>query len=376
MKRLLAALLLAACSSPPASVVLEGQAFYADGTVVAHQPIEFTLLASGDGLFPDGTQGCTVSDPHSQGKQVVNAMTSADGAFNVTAPMTGFVRATDATCFMPAEAAQDIARIDVLAATAANAISCGPYCKIHNEDTCDPDCTSRGQRFVSSSTLFGPQTHALIGVVFSELGPPLVSTPEGPPLPDLQIDGKEAAETLVVENKTFTVDDCELADQCIAAPGDRTLLRFDGVIQNVGVGDLAIGNSDDSPLFTFSACHQHYQLRDIILFELLDLHGDPVIGDTGAVIGRKQGYCIEGIEQVAGTLPNIYSCDSQGLAPGWADVYSAQLDCQWLDITGVPAGLYQLRITANPTHLFTEVDYSNNAVTIPVKLPLPDSSHQ
>jgi hypothetical protein len=137
-----------------------------------------------------------------------------------------------------------------------------------------------------------------------------------------------------------------------------------------------IGNSEDNPLFTFSACHQHYQLKDIISFELLDLHGNAVIGDTGAVVGRKQGYCIEGIKQVAGTLPNIYSCDSQGLVAGWEDIYSSALDCQWLDITGVAPGNYTLRLTANPTRLFTESDYSNNSASFLVTLPLPDLTHQ
>jgi hypothetical protein len=376
MKRLLAASLLAACSSPPpGAVVLQGQALYADGSVAASQAIEFTLLASGQGLFPDGTQGCEPSDPNSQGKQILTAVTAADGSFSVSAPITGFVRATDATCFMPPQAAFAISSIEVQAAIEANAETCGPYCKIHNEDTCDPDCAGRGQKFVSTSTLVGLQTHAHIGVVFSELGPPLTDGSDGQPQADLQIDGIAAQNSLSLDQQTFTADDCVFADQCIAAPGDRKLLRFDGVIQNLGTGDLVIGNSDDNPLFTFSACHQHYQLRNIISFELLDLDGNPVFGDTGAVVGRKQGYCIEGIKQVAGDQPNTYSCSSQGLAPGWEDIYTSALDCQWLDITGVPDGEYTLRLTANPTRLFSEADYTNNSATIPVTLPLPDRTH-
>ena len=35
----------------------------------------------------------------------------------------------------------------------------------------------------------------------------------------------------------FTAEDCEVQEQCILAPGHRLLLRFDDVIQNLGLGD-------------------------------------------------------------------------------------------------------------------------------------------
>ena len=42
------------------------------------------------------------------------------------------------------------------------------------------------------------------------------------------------------------------------------------------------------------------------------------------------------------------TCSDQGIQAGWADVYGAHLDCQWIDVTDVPAGIYTLEIEVNP----------------------------
>jgi len=63
--------------------------------------------------------------------------------------------------------------------------------------------------------------------------------------------------------------------------------------------------------------------------------------------------------------PAKYTCENQGLTSGWADVYSAGLDCQWIDITGVPSGDYIVRITVNPGGTLNEADKSNNSVIVP-----------
>jgi hypothetical protein len=87
------------------------------------------------------------------------------------------------------------------------------------------------------------------------------------------------------------------------------------------------------------------------------------------VVGRKQGFCIEGVVRVAGSAADTYTCANQGLAPGWEDIYAAGLGCQWLDVTGVPPGDYTLRITVNGSRLFPESNFDNDSELIPVTLP-------
>jgi hypothetical protein len=87
------------------------------------------------------------------------------------------------------------------------------------------------------------------------------------------------------------------------------------------------------------------------------------------VVVHKNGFCIQGVEQVAGSAANDYDCDNQGLAPGWEDIYGSSLNCQWLDVTGVPGGDYSLKITVNASRIFPESDFNNNSALIPVSLP-------
>ncbi len=376
MKRVALAVLLAGCSSPPvtfaglAAIPLHGRATYADGTPAASVQIQVDLLATGDGLFPAAGSACTPGDPHAQALQTVSVFTGPDGSLSLEVPMTGFVRATDDTCPMPAQAAATIDRIDLRIQAEADFSSCLPYCRKHSAETCYSDCAGRGQKFVWVSSITAADLGASARIHFDKLGPPIAGTStSAPPLPDLRIDGAAAQRSLQIGAEDFAADSCVLQDKCIGAAGTRTLLRFDGVIQNLGTGDLRIGSPENNPLFSWSACHGHYHLTNIMTFELLDENGQPVSGDTGELVVHKQGVCMEGIEQIAGNASSVYDCGNQGLEAGWEDIYSARLNCQWLDVTGVRAGDYHLRITANASRIFPESNFDNNVALVPVSIP-------
>ena len=50
----------------------------------------------------------------------------------------------------------------------------------------------------------------------------------------------------------------------------------------------------------------------------------------------------------------------QGITVNCADNYSNKIDCQWIDITGIPFGNYSLRVLANPMRNVSESDWLNN----------------
>ena len=377
MRLVTAVAVLAGCSSrPPAifagvsSIALHGNVLYADGSPAARAPVQFSLLATGEDLF-SGSPICGPGDAHAQGLQNVLVLTGPGGSFSFEAPMGGFVRATDETCPMPPGAASNIARVDLRAQADADFTSCLPYCRRHPEETCYADCAARGQKFVwTTSLLTAEDARAPKGIHFDMLGPPLAGAPVSEPaLPDLLVDGEAARNSLRISEEDFASTACALEDACIGAPGTRTLLRFDGDIENLGAGDLRIGAPENNPLFSYSACHRHYHLGNIMTFELFDETGAPAIGDQGRVVVRKQGFCMTGIQQIAGDSPNPYDCGDQGLAAGWEDIYDSNLGCQYLDVTGVAGGDYALRITVNPSRTFPESDFDNNSAIIPVSLP-------
>lgn len=189
-------------------------------------------------------------------------------------------------------------------------------------------------------------------------------------LADLHVDGDRVLRSLTVQDKHVEDDSCELYEGCVLAPGDRRLLRFDTTTPNEGPGDLFLGDpgtaEDPADGFVWSPCHEHFHFESYADYQLLD--------ETGAVVapGHKQAFCLIDIEPwLPGAGPPRYnSCSGyQGISSGWADTYSQSLDCQFVDITDVPAGTYTLRIEVNHEQALAEEDYSNNVTEVEVTIP-------
>lgn len=192
-------------------------------------------------------------------------------------------------------------------------------------------------------------------------GAPAVDAPQG--IPDLQFVAAEMTQTVLVTQNDFRPDACEVIEGCVGAAGGRTLLRFDTVSANRGTADLVVGvpppPGESSDVFEWSPCHMHHHVKNYASYELLDATG------TAVLTARKQSFCLEDDENIKpGVPPHGYSCTDQGITRGWADVYSRYLPCQWIDITGVPAGTYTLRIVANPLRTLPESNYDNNTFTV------------
>ncbi len=190
----------------------------------------------------------------------------------------------------------------------------------------------------------------------------------GCPLPDVTVDADRLASDVFLTEEAFEADDCALLEGCVDAPGWRRLLRFTTTTPNIGTADLIVGDPTADPeRFGWSECHSHYHLDGYVEYALLDGAGSPV------ATGRKQAFCLRDDEPLHAGGPPKYHCGIQGISVGWADVYVGWLDCQWVDVTEVPAGVYTLRLTLDPDGLFRELDVANNVVTVPVTVPPADS---
>jgi hypothetical protein len=187
----------------------------------------------------------------------------------------------------------------------------------------------------------------------------------GQPCPDLVVDIDALKGSIGIDERTFAPTDCAVVEGCIAQPGARRLLRFDTGTANVGTADLRIGAPASNGCFEFSPCHQHYHFMGFGEYTLYETDGTTV-----AAVGHKQGFCVEDTEPYgampgpASTTP--FTCTSQGLHVGWEDVYPSDIDCQWIDITGVPAGSYVLSVVVDPERLLPESDYGNNEARVTV----------
>lgn len=188
------------------------------------------------------------------------------------------------------------------------------------------------------------------------------------PLPDLVVDRAMLARDVSISTSSFGGASCAIVEGCVAGPGDRRLLRFSVAAVNQGQAGLTPPDAAGHPeLFEFSACHGHYHYSGFASYELRNTAGVVVMR------GRKQAYCMEDSYQSilgpAVACTGASTCESQGIQAGWADVYGSDLDCQWIDITGLAPGSYQLAVTLNPTRTFQEQSFDNNTTSIPVTIP-------
>jgi hypothetical protein len=138
----------------------------------------------------------------------------------------------------------------------------------------------------------------------------------------------------------FAPDSCALIEGCVGAPGWRRLLAFDSYDHNQGAEPIHIGEVDygvqglggeliDHNVYELSACHNHYHF---------EYYGDFTYGSGGTEL-NKNGFCLESTGRISNNelspLHQPYSCELQGVAPGWGDLYAAGLVCNWVDVTNV-----------------------------------------
>jgi hypothetical protein len=193
-------------------------------------------------------------------------------------------------------------------------------------------------------------------------------------LPDLNAIIDEAIRPLeVIRNKT--VDPADVAEGCAGGRTGRTLLAFTLSTENIGAADLVLGdpgcpacNTDPppacaNPLYecSIAAGHFHAHFARFARYEVL-----PAANAPAAVIGRKQGFCIE--DTLCPPEKKTYDCGFQGISAGCKDSYPALLGCQYVDVTDLPGGRYLLRASVNAERLLPESNYDNNTAEMPFEM--------
>lgn len=214
-------------------------------------------------------------------------------------------------------------------------------------------------------------------------------------VPDVNV----LADSLVISYQDFSNNPrahCLVADGCIgSAEGTRTLLRFTTKISNIGDENFRIGprpteNIDRMP-WHWDQCKNQWVVLGYASYELTPKHGDgdevqwPCRWENGRLMpaekrgrapvasGSKNGFCLMDLDDVvtgSNTCTGGANCGNQGISVGCADVYSSGLQCQWIDITGIPLDNrpYELAVTVNPDQTMVEDDYSDNTMKVEVRL--------
>jgi hypothetical protein len=133
--------------------------------------------------------------------------------------------------------------------------------------------------------------------------------------------------------------------------------------------------------YTNSPPHHHWHLMRFDSFELRALDGQVLVRD------RKSGFCLADHWGLApGYYPHRHpvflgNCDqfrpeathvTMGTSPGYTDRYPAFFHGQNVNVTGVPAGVYNLIHRVNAAMQIHELRYENDAASVRIRLTWRD----
>jgi hypothetical protein len=200
-------------------------------------------------------------------------------------------------------------------------------------------------------------------------------------------------------NGTFT-NSCYLDE--VAQYGSQRCLRFDNVIRNVGTGPLilrfswspeavlnncqmqqeiissiaTVTDRDAGPC-VFHPQHAHFHYQNMGIYQLFAIGSDGLPGVKPVASSRKVGFCTIDVEDYSFgrpaseqrprtysfptcNIPNAYTTRSDGpygptgppeymgISPGWGDIYTWDLPAQYIDVTHIPDGTYEVVSRSNP----------------------------
>lgn len=160
--------------------------------------------------------------------------------------------------------------------------------------------------------------------------------------PDLTIVQPRFISSLSLGSVTANAGDCRVSESCLTGYGTRTVINFDTYIKNIGDLDYYIGNPAANPgQFTTNNCHGHAHYEGYAEYRLYKPNGQMI------PIGFKNGFCVLDFDGCPDGGIAKFSCSNMGITKQCGDIYSAGLDCQWIDITDVDTGNYVMAAKVN-----------------------------
>jgi hypothetical protein len=224
-----------------------------------------------------------------------------------------------------------------------------------------------------------PSLLALVVVALLSGAPAATSLPSGGPhLPDLvtrtpadlSAQWVSGHKLLRLSNVVVNLGDGPLEIRPKSHGGTRTTVATQRIYTHDASGAWAIWGTHRVGTFAFHPSHDHWHLEDFASYEVLK---------DGAVVraSEKVSFCLadwvdvvdDGLEHSAErTYLGCSQTRPQGISVGWGDIYGWYLPDQWVDVTGLPNGVYTLRSTVDPAGRIREVDESNNAASVTFRL--------
>jgi hypothetical protein len=155
----------------------------------------------------------------------------------------------------------------------------------------------------------------------------------------------------------------------------QRMFRWDGTSRYIDTPAVAKYASDG---------HDHWHVQGVAVYEAWK-NADPTTTRRGAKTGfcfldgtpwnfsvqgaRRSSYYREDWCGVRNSLTNRV-----GLSAGWGDNYPWHFAFQWIDITGLPGGIYTVRVTVDIQDYYDEKTETDNCAWTTIRIPSPGSN--
>jgi hypothetical protein len=222
------------------------------------------------------------------------------------------------------------------------------------------------------------------------LAAPAAATPENP------CTRPEAAQLLCPNLRIGTPSEMYVEDY-----EGKTILRATSDVESRGRGPIEVRGRRDGPksikvggghitVRTNASLHftdvgeyfggSYWKVHQLARFELRKVKGDGTLGPVVRT-SPKLNYCLRDLERTrpgkrsprtrhypgCNQDPSIKR-DVLGTSVGWSDIYPADYDEQYIDVSGL-RGCYVFQMTVDPKHLLFESNEKDNSSHRRVRLP-------